>query len=79
MLLARHARPSLTTLSRMDRCLLPFLCALALASCRPETAPRPAEVAFEQDRAWRLLLEQVAIGPRPAGSAGAGAAGRGAA
>ncbi len=71
MLLARHARPSLTTLSRMDRCLLPFLCALALASCRPETAPRPAEVAFEQDRAWRLLLEQVAIGPRPAGSAGA--------
>ncbi len=71
MLLARHARPSLTTLSRMDRCLLPFLCALALASCRPETAPRPAEVAFEEDRAWRLLLEQVAIGPRPAGSAGA--------
>jgi hypothetical protein len=55
----------------MDRCLLPFLCALALASCRPETAPRPAQVAFEQDRAWRLLLEQVAIGPRPAGSAGA--------
>jgi len=55
----------------MDRCLLPFLCALALASCRPETAPQAAEMAFEQDRAWRLLLEQVAIGPRPAGSAGA--------
>jgi glutaminyl-peptide cyclotransferase len=42
-----------------------------LASCRPEAPPQSAQVAFEEDRAWRLLLEQVAIGPRPAGSPGA--------
>lgn len=56
----------------MDRCLLPFLCALALASCREQGgAPAPAPVAFDDARAWKLLLEQVEIGPRPAGSAGA--------
>lgn len=56
----------------MDRCLLPFLCALALASCRDQGgAPAPAPVAFDDARAWQLLLEQVEIGPRPAGSDGA--------
>jgi glutaminyl-peptide cyclotransferase len=59
----------------MDRCLLPFLCALALASCREQglSDPTPAgtQVAFDQSRAWKLLLEQVDIGPRPAGSEGA--------
>jgi glutaminyl-peptide cyclotransferase len=31
--------------------------------------PTPSKNRFDRDRAWRLLRDQVALGPRPAGSA----------
>jgi len=60
-----------------------LLCAMALIGCggdapeattsapdasEPTAAATPTVDAFDADRAWKLLEEQVAIGPRPAGS-----------
>jgi glutaminyl-peptide cyclotransferase len=60
-----------------------LLCAMALIGCggdapepatsapdasEPTAAATPTVDAFDADRAWRLLEDQVAIGPRPAGS-----------
>jgi len=60
-----------------------LLCAMALIGCggdapepttsapdasEPTAAATPTVDAFDADRAWELLEEQVAIGPRPAGS-----------
>ncbi len=58
--------------------LLALLLALCAAcqggSAGPEPpAAAPAPGPFDQDRAWQLLLDQVALGPRPAGSPGAAA------
>jgi glutaminyl-peptide cyclotransferase len=60
-----------------------LVCAMALIGCggdapepatsapdasEPTAAATPTVDAFDADRAWRLLEDQVAIGPRPAGS-----------
>ncbi len=60
-----------------------LLCAMALIGCggdapeattsapdasEPTAAATPTVDAFDADRAWKLLEDQVAIGPRPAGS-----------
>ena len=61
-----------------------LLCAMALIGCggdapepttsaapdasEPTAAATPTVDAFDADRAWGLLEEQVAVGPRPAGS-----------
>jgi hypothetical protein len=41
----------------------------AAAPCDGGRAPRPATRAFDGRRAWGLVRRQVALGPRPAGSA----------
>lgn len=48
----------------------PLLICLFLAACAPtEQPPVPLDAGtFDSDRAWRDLLHQVELGPRPAGS-----------
>ena len=68
----------MTTASPTTGSLIGLLLLLA-AGCQgdaalPEApAPLPTLGAFDEQRAWQLLLDQVALGPRPAGSTGAAA------
>lgn len=68
--------PEPAIISDMPHTTLPqgFLCVslLLLASCQGGAAapkePLRQLAPFDSDRAWQLLLDQVALGPRPAGS-----------
>jgi hypothetical protein len=62
--------------STLALCGLVMPLALSAPSCpgapgAPAPARSSAAEAFDAQRAWKLLEEQVAIGPRPSGSAGA--------